>query len=174
MRHHETDPANDPGAGNGGGRHKRDQLSRLESKPSRPTSRASHSHRLAFFGKPGRCTRTIQKRCPVGACITTHRSMRSTTLAPDLSKRATCHRSRCQCARDFRARRAVSAQAVHLVASPASDNCRGFPNGSGRLIARARQPRNAQPRPHHRYCNQSARHTAESDASFPRFSSIHE
>ena len=31
----------------------------------------SQSHGLAFFGKPGRCTRTTQKRGPVGACITT-------------------------------------------------------------------------------------------------------
>src|SRR5262249_17110137 len=43
----------------------------------------------AFFGKPGRCTRTTQKRWPVGACITTQRSGRSTTLAPSFSKRAT-------------------------------------------------------------------------------------
>ena len=47
------------------------------------------SHWFAFFGKPGRCTRTTQKRCPVGACITTHRSRRSTTCAPSFSRRAT-------------------------------------------------------------------------------------
>ena len=47
------------------------------------------SHWFAFFGKPGRCTRTTQKRCPVGACITTQRSRRSTTCAPSFSRRAT-------------------------------------------------------------------------------------
>jgi hypothetical protein len=47
------------------------------------------SHWFAFFGKPGRCTRTMQKRCPVGACITTQRSRRSTMCAPSFSRRAT-------------------------------------------------------------------------------------
>src|SRR5262245_3223347 len=48
-----------------------------------------HSQRLAFLGKPGRCTLTTQNRWPVGACITTQRSSRFTTLAPMPSKRAT-------------------------------------------------------------------------------------
>jgi hypothetical protein len=55
---------------------------------SEPRGR-TQSQRLAFFGKPGRCTRTTQKRCPVGARITTHRSNRLTTLAPSFSSLAT-------------------------------------------------------------------------------------
>jgi hypothetical protein len=39
--------------------------------------------------QPGRCTRTTQKRWPVGACMTTQRSGRPTTVAPSLSRRRT-------------------------------------------------------------------------------------
>src|SRR6185312_2170129 len=46
-------------------------------------------HWLAFFGKPGLWARTTQKRCPVGASITTQRSRRRATLAPRVSRRAT-------------------------------------------------------------------------------------
>jgi hypothetical protein len=39
---------------------------------------------LAFFGKPGRCTCTTQKRWPVGACITTQRSQAIHNLGAQL------------------------------------------------------------------------------------------
>ena len=45
------------------------------------TTQPRPSAYMAFFGKPGRCNRTTQKRCPVGASITTQRSKRSTTLS---------------------------------------------------------------------------------------------
>src|SRR5262245_3188264 len=54
-----------------------------------PVERSFYSQRLAFFGKPGRCTRTMQKRWPVGASITTQRCSRLTTMAPNFSRRAT-------------------------------------------------------------------------------------
>ena len=50
------------------------------------------SQRLASFGKPGRCTRTTQKRWPDGACIT-QRWRRFTTFAPSFSRRVD-HESR--------------------------------------------------------------------------------
>ena len=52
-------------------------------------SAGPQSQRLAFSGKPGRWTLTTQKRWPVGACITTQRSRRSTTVAPSFPRRST-------------------------------------------------------------------------------------
>ena len=49
----------------------------------------SDSTRVAFFENPSRCTRTTQNRWPVGARMTTHRSMRLSTVAPSFSSRAT-------------------------------------------------------------------------------------
>lgn len=44
---------------------------------------------FAVFSNPSRWTRTTEKRWPVGARMTTHRSMRLSTAAPSFSSRAT-------------------------------------------------------------------------------------
>ena len=49
----------------------------------------SSSHAFARASKSGRCGRTTQNRWPVGACITHHRLILATRVAPSASSRRT-------------------------------------------------------------------------------------
>jgi hypothetical protein len=57
-------------------------------------ARSLQSQRLAFFGKPGRCTRTTQKRWPVGASLLV--GLRVSSRPPPIARLAFLSCARCR------------------------------------------------------------------------------